>query len=256
MKLYYKEIGQGEPVLFLHGLFGMSDNWQTFAKRVADMGFRSILIDQRDHGRSPWTNEFNYGVLANDILELCDQSGLDKYSILGHSMGGKTAMSVAKHVESRIEKLIIVDVAPKRYLPGHEEIFAALHALPLTKAQNRNELYELLKIKLDDEMVVQFLMKNIQRDTDGQGFSLKFNVSLLEREYDNIIDDVYINEVITTKTLFCRGDRSPYILEKDYDKIHQIFQNAIIETIPEAGHWVQADQPDLLFNSVSEFLLS
>ena len=254
MKLYFKEIGEGKPILFLHGLFGMSDNWQSFAKRVADLGYKCILIDQRDHGRSPWTNEFNYEILAKDILELCDFLALDKYSILGHSMGGKTAMSIAKYAEDHLLKLIIVDIAPKRYRPGHDEIFKALHALPLLTAENRNELYEVLKTELDDEMVVQFLMKNIQRNAEGTGFSIKFNLELLEREYKNIIEDVFIEDRISTQTLFCRGELSPYILQEDFDKINQTFRHVKIETIPKAGHWIHADQPDLLFKSVAVFL--
>ncbi len=254
MQLNYKEIGEGKPIIILHGLFGMLDNWQTFGNNLAEFGFRVILIDQRDHGKSPWTSEFNYDVLANDIIDFAQSLELDSFFLLGHSMGGKTAMAVAKLRPDLIEKLIIVDVAPKQYRRGHDEIFAALRALDLYNSKSRTALYESLKIHLDEEMVIQFLLKNIQRNPETGGFSIKFNLDLLEKCYENIIDDIYIKEPILVDTLFCKGDRSRYIVESDEEKIYREFNHAQIVTIEQAGHWVHADQPEKLLDIVVDFI--
>ena len=254
MQLNYKEIGAGKPIIILHGLFGMLDNWQTFGNNLAEFSFRVIIIDQRDHGKSPWTSEFNYNVLANDIIDFAHSLDLDSFFLLGHSMGGKTAMAVAKLRPDLIRKLIIVDVAPKQYKRGHDEIFEALRALDLENTKSRTALYESLKMHLDEEMVIQFLLKNIQRNPETSGFSIKFNVNLLEKYYENIIDDIYIKEPIFIDTLFCRGDRSKYIVESDEEKIYKEFPHAQIVTIEESGHWVHADQPEKLLDIVVDFI--
>ncbi|HMP28638.1 MAG TPA: alpha/beta fold hydrolase [Saprospiraceae bacterium] len=254
MQLNYKTIGTGQPIIFLHGLFGMLDNWQTFGKKIADLGYQVILVDQRDHGRSPWTNDLNYTLLAQDIIAFANQIDLEQFILVGHSMGGKTAMKVTSLAPELVEKLVVIDVAPKKYKRGHDEIFKALKALHLETAQSRSELYEKLKIYLDDEMVIQFLLKNIQRNSEGDGFNIKFNIDLIEKKYDNIIDDIYLDFPISVSTLFCKGELSNYIIEEDFQIINTLFTNCNVQTIPQAGHWIHADQPDLLFKYISEFI--
>jgi esterase len=254
MQLNYKILGEGEPIIFLHGLFGMLDNWQTFGRQIAELGYKVILVDQRDHGKSPWTNEFNYQILADDIIEFADQLNLNNYVLVGHSMGGKTAMKVAQLAPESLIKLVIVDVAPKKYRRGHDNIFESLKSLDLENAKSRNDLYDGLKHQIDEEMVVQFLLKNIQRNSEGPGFSIKFNIDLLEQWYESIIDDVHLVKPVEVETLFCRGELSNYIMESDYQKIYEFFPNSHIETIKNAGHWLHAEQPDILFQVMKTFL--
>ncbi len=254
MKLNYKVIGEGFPIVILHGLFGMLDNWQTIGKKLADNGYMVFLLDQRDHGKSPFTNAFNYKILASDLAQFMEENWLYNAHIIGHSMGGKTAMQFCFDYESMVEKLIIVDVWNNKYKGGHEVIFKAINDINTETIENRDEIYTHLKNYNLDEGTVQFLLKNITRKKEG-GYEWKMNVPLLENSYQNILNAVGDDNQTTEKeTLFIRGGNSNYVLEEDFEKITKQFINAQFVTIPEAGHWVHADKPFELLNAILSFL--
>ncbi|MBK8393545.1 MAG: alpha/beta fold hydrolase [Saprospiraceae bacterium] len=155
-ELNYKTFGEGMPVIFLHGLFGMLDNWQTFAKKMADEGYMVFLLDQRDHGKSPHTEAFTYELLSEDLANFLNTQWIHKAIIIGHSMGGKTALTFTRDHEDVIEKLIVIDVAPKKYNGGHESIFQALLGIDLQSFDDRNEIYDHLKTQISDEGTLLF----------------------------------------------------------------------------------------------------
>ncbi len=253
MKLNHKVIGEGFPIVILHGLFGMLDNWQTIGKRLADNGYMVYLIDQRDHGKSPFTNEFSYQILADDLHDFMEENWLYKAHIMGHSMGGKTIMQFSFDHSDFIEKMVVVDVCNTAYKGGHEIIFQAIDEIDVANTNNRENVYNhLLQYKLD-EGTTQFLLKNLQRKKES-GYEWKMNVRLLKENYANILTSVgNVNDTTEAKTLFIRGENSDYIKEENYAAIHKQFTNAAITTIADAGHWVHADQPEKLLQEVLTF---
>jgi esterase len=254
MKLNHKIIGEGFPIVVLHGLFGMLDNWQSIGKKLAENGFMVYLIDQRDHGKSPFTNTFDYPTLANDLANFMEENWIYNAHIMGHSMGGKTAMQFCFDYPDMVSKMIVVDVWNKNYLGGHEIIFQAIEDIDVSIVENRDDIYQhLLKYNLD-EGTIQFLLKNIQRKKD-HGYEWKMNVPLLKSSYKNILNKVgEDNQKADKETLFIRGGNSEYILPENFPSIEFQFANSKIITIENAGHWVHADKPNELLEIVLKFL--
>ena len=252
MDLNFKSFGQGEPIIILHGLFGTLDNWQTIAKQLAEK-YWVFIIDQRNHGRSPHDPEMNYKVMADDLKHFMEEHWIHKAFVLGHSMGGKTAMQFAVDFPEMVEKLIVVDIGPFSKRGGHGFIFDALLSMNLDDIKSRKEADALLSEKIPEFGIRQFLLKNLARDKKG-GFSWKMNLPVLHKEYTEILADVDVNDPFDGETLFIRGAQSNYIDEKDFSDYKNIFPNAHLETIEKAGHWVHADRPNELLQAVTNFL--
>jgi esterase len=252
MKLHYRELGEGQPMVILHGLFGFSDNWQTHAKKLAEY-YRVILIDLRNHGHSPWSDDFSYQLMVDDLKELYDDLGLKKTILLGHSMGGKVAMLFAQQHEDLLEKLIVVDIGAKAYPMHHQHILAGMHAIDLDTIKVRSEAEAILKIHIDSEGVRQFLLKNLYWKEKGQ-LAWRMNLSVLEREMENILSSIPEQEVMLP-ALFIRGELSNYILDEDIDELEELFPDSELKTILGAGHWVHAEAPDEFIDTVLGFCL-
>ncbi len=253
MELHHKAFGQGPPLVILHGLFGMLDNWQTLGKRFAEH-FSVFLLDQRNHGRSPHAEEFNYPILAQDLLEFLEGQWIFKTHLLGHSLGGKTAMQFALDHPDRVERLVVVDIAPKRYPSGHEAIFQALEAVPLHEVRSRKEAEAFLAERIPEAGVRLFLLKNLRRQKDGS-FAWKMNLPVLHRHYEEVLAPVESDGPFQGPTLFVRGGRSQYLEPEDFDDIRRLFPAARFATIERAGHWVHADAPEDFYRIVLDFLL-
>ncbi len=253
MKLNYKVFGAGQPLIILHGLFGSLDNWQRIAKELSG-DFKVYIVDQRNHGRSPHAEEMNFEVMASDLLELMDDEGLGRAHILGHSMGGKTAMQFALSHPGRCDKLIVVDIAPKKYLPGHELIFKALFALEPSKISSRQEADRALSKMIDNGNIRLFLLKNLQRTPDGH-FQWKMNLPVLYKNYPRILEEIRSLYPFEHPALFIRSEHSGYILDEDIAKIKELFPRARIVTIKNTGHWVHAEAPREFTSLVRQFLL-
>ena len=252
MDLNYKAFGQGEPIIILHGLFGTLDNWQTVGKQLAEH-YSVFLIDQRNHGRSPHTDKIDYPSMAQDLYQFMETQWVYKAYIMGHSMGGKTAMQFALNHPDMVEKLIVVDIAPKAYKGGHQDIFDALTSLDLEKIESRSEADEILKAQIEDTGIRQFLLKNLTRNKEG-GYQWKMNLPILVQDYPKLLAEPHAETPFEKPSLFIRGGKSEYILEEDTVLIHELFPEASIKTVPEAGHWVHAEAPDHLMKLVTEFL--
>lgn len=252
MKLFHRVLGEGQPLLILHGLFGHSDNWQTHAKKLAEY-YQVILVDQRNHGHSDWSDEFSYELLADDLHELVASLDLRKILLLGHSMGGKTAMRYAQQHPETIEKLIIVDMGIKAYPPHHTDILEGLSKVDLDVVKTRGEVEQILLPYIPVDGTRQFLLKNLYWKEKGQ-LAWRMNIPVLEREMPAILAALPADKVLLP-TLFIRGERSNYILDEDFDALEDQFPDSTVITIANAGHWVHAEAPEAFVNSVLEFCL-
>ena len=254
MTLNYKTYGTGEPLIVLHGLFGTADNWQTLAKQWA-AHFTVFALDLRNHGRSPFGESHTYNDLTADIAEFMAQHNILRANLLGHSMGGKAAMHfVQKHPE-RIKKLLIADIAPRNYKTGHEGVFDALFAVDLSTNPSRSEVESTLKeYILNDNGTLQFLLKNLTRDTETNALVWKINIPVLHKHYYEIIGNIAIPNTIETPTLFLRGGNSKYINDVDWSYITDVFGDVRLATVPNAGHWLHAENPSGFSAAALDFL--
>ena len=254
MQLYHKTLGAGEPIVILHGLFGMLDNWQTLAKQLAE-NYLIYLVDQRNHGRSPRADTHGYPEMAEDLHDFLRAEGIPAATILGHSMGGKTAMQFALTYPEMTERLIVVDIAPKAYPGGHEGIIDALSELRPERFTGRGDAEAFLAPRIPELGVRQFLLKNLTRNKEG-GYRLKINLPVLAREYPRILADISPEPDATYDgpALFVRGGRSRYVADTDLPRIRTLFPQARLETVPGAGHWVHAQAPRELLTQLIDFL--
>ncbi|MCL5268021.1 MAG: alpha/beta fold hydrolase [Bacteroidetes bacterium] len=252
MKLHYRVTGHGHPLVILHGLFGSSDNWYTLSN-VFGRNFRVYAVDLRNHGRSPHSDVFDYKVMADDLNNLLIHEGVSSTFLLGHSMGGKTAMQFALTRPEKVDRLIVVDIGIKAYPPQHDRLFDALFALKLDLYKTRSELDAALSEYISDQAVRQLLLKNVARDDNG-GFKWKIDIPAIRRNYEMINGAVESSRQFESPTLFIRGGKSSYILDGDTEEIKSVFPNAEFVTVENTGHWVHAEAPGKFAEIVMEFL--
>ena len=252
MKLHFKKFGSGPPLIILHGVFGSSDNWKTLANHLMST-FEVYLVDQRNHGLSPHSDDFNYQVMTDDLKELLHDEKIEKCILLGHSMGGKTAMNFAVQYPEKIIKLIIVDIAPKGYPPHHENILKGVHSLTLHEINTRKEADDLLSVTINNAGIRQFILKNLSRNPEGL-FYWKINWKAIEDNMEAIGAPLSSYAVFPGEVLFIRGAQSDYILNEDEPLLKKHFPDADLMTIQKAGHWVHAEQPAQLLALINQFI--
>jgi esterase len=254
MKLFYRQQGDtGTPVIILHGLFGTSDNWLSIGKVLAQR-YRVFMIDQRNHGQSPHDNIFSYDSMAADLMEFITDHQIDSPVLIGHSMGGKTIMQFAMDYPTAFSKLIVVDIAPKYYPVHHHIILQGLFAIPLGQIKSRQEANEILARFEENEGVRQFLLKNLYRNTATGQFSWRINLPVIADNIHVVGEDLHKVHEIEQPTLFISGGNSNYIMPEDHRLIAETFPNVEFISIPNAGHWVQADQPRAFVDTVIDFV--
>ncbi len=251
MQLNFKKSGSGPPLVILHGLFGSLDNWFSIAKELVEH-YTLYLVDQRNHGDSPHSTEWNYGVMVEDLLELLDAEGLDSVYLMGHSMGGKTVMNFAVQYPERVSKLIVGDIAPRYYPIHHQVILEGLNALDLSQLQSRKEADDLLAPYIPELGIRQFLLKSLGRDANG--FAWKINLSVITQHIEEVGKALDEETVFEGPTLFLGGANSSYIQEKDLPDMKRHFPNCTWISIPNAGHWLHAEQPQAVVAAMRKFL--
>jgi esterase len=254
MKLFSRIYGEGRPLIILHGLFGMGDNWQTHAKNYADLGFEVHVLDQRNHGQTAHSDDFSYQLMADDLLEYLDDHGFEKACIIGHSMGGKVAMLFAAEHPEKVEKLLVVDIAPKAYPLHHQQYFAAMHKLDFSTLKSRSEADAVLEKYIDNVGVRQFLLKSLYWKEKGQ-LALRFNLKAIEANIAMVGEALFTEAEFNGDTLFINGGLSGYIKPEDEELILHHFPLAHIYTIQNAGHWVHAEAYEEFADISSSFLL-
>ncbi len=252
MHLFFKELGAGEPLVMLHGLFGSGDNWLGVAPRFAKQ-FRVLLPDLRNHGQSPHHPAMSYPLLAGDLAEWLDSQNIATVSLLGHSLGGKVVMQLALQFPARVKKLVVVDISPRAYPPDHEKIFRALLALDLSQCRSRRQMEDALAPELPDLTLRRFLLKNIGRRPDGSWF-WKMGLRELHENYPKLLEAVSGVTPFAKPALFLRGGKSGYLRAEDQALIHRLFPQAKIETVPGAGHWVHSEKPEEFVRLTIDFL--
>jgi esterase len=252
MQLHFQSFGQGPPLIILHGLFGSLENWHSISQNFAS-DFHVVALDQRNHGRSPHSAEMSYELMAEDLKEFIANQNLAPVNLIGHSMGGKTAILFALTYPKLAQKLIIVDIAPRAYSAHHREILNALSSLDLTSFKNRAEMEPQLAPSIPGLAVRRFLLKNVKRDQAGN-FYWQMNLAAIEANYARLSEAVSSHRPFEKPTLFIRGERSNYIREKDFPAIEKLFPQAEHRKIAGAGHWVHAESPEAFLRTVREFL--
>ncbi|MAX05800.1 MAG: alpha/beta hydrolase [Flavobacteriales bacterium] len=255
MKLYSKTYGdKGQNLIVIHGLFGMSDNWNTLGKQFSKY-CKVHLIDLRNHGRSPHAEDFNYDVMCEDVLEYMDDHNIKKPILLGHSLGGKVAIKFAFTHPDKIEKLIVADISPRKYNTDfHQDLLSTLYKLPLEDFKKREEIDNLLSGTYKDKGMRLFLLKNLYRK-ENKEFAWRFNIDVLLEKVSNIQEADFIEGVCEIATHFIRGGNSNYITPVDELIINKHFSDFSIATIDGAGHWIHAEQPEKFYNEVMGFCL-
>ena len=221
MKLFFRQFGEGKPFIILHGLFGLSDNWVSIAKVLAQ-NYRVIIPDLRNHGQSPHSPVFNYDAMTSDILELMDELGLEQAVILGHSMGGKVAMQFALQNPELTERLIVVDMSMRRFdgRQLHSDIIQAMMSIDFNTIESRIDVNRQLATTIHDERVRLFILKNLYRKTRYQ-LDWRLNLSDINQNIDYIFDGISSNTQYNGPALFIKGEKSDYILDSDIPKILQ-----------------------------------
>ena len=244
--LHSNIIGSGDDhFIILHGFLGMGDNWKTHAKNLSEKEYCVHLVDQRNHGRSFWSDKFDYDVMVNDLLQYLNHHGINQCVVLGHSMGGKTAMAFALNYPDRVQKLIIADIAPKYYAPHHQRILAGLSTLNLEEVSSRKAAAEHLKNFIPEAGTRQFLLKNLYWVSEGK-LGLRINVAVLKNAAEAIGAAIQSQKQYHQPTFFLYGENSNYINPMTDTEILKYFPKAEIIEIKGAGHWLHAEKP-LLF---------
>ncbi len=253
MKLHFRALGSGPPLVILHGLLGSLDNWVTVAQKLATH-FQVFLLDLRNHGQSPHADAFAYEDLVGDVQQFLSEHRIPATHLLGHSMGGKVAMRFAQLHEAVLNRLVVVDMSPREYPPQFDALLDAMHALRLTDFQRRDEVEQALAADVTDQRVRQFLLKNLGRGATGRLY-WKPNLGVIRAHYGAVRSRLPVVKAVARPTLFIRGGESDYVCDTDRQLIGEMFTNVSLEMIPGVGHWVHADAPEEFVGLVRDFLL-
>jgi len=253
MELYYQKLGDnGKIIIIIHGLFGSSDNWLSIGKALAET-YQVYLIDQRNHGKSPHSPLWNYPIMAEDLHEFIQSHQLNNPILLGHSMGGKTAMEFVFSYPDIAQKLIVADIAPKAYPLHHQQILAGLQAINFDTLQSRKEADELLATYISEYGIRAFLLKNLYKN-EQEKWAWRINLSVIVAQIANVGESFSTDKTYDAPSLFVRGALSNYIKDEDFEEIFRYFPAARIETMQEAGHWLHAEKPQAFLEIVRNFI--
>jgi esterase len=256
MKLFIRRFGQGFPVIILHGLLGLSDNWVSFGRRLA-ADFEVIIPDLRNHGQSPHSATFDYPALVEDLKEMIRNLGLKRFSLIGHSLGGKIAMFYALQCPEILEKLVVVDISLREYTDHklHDELIEAMLAVDFSIVRSRSGIDEQLKKKIRSERLRQFLLKSAYW-RDKEHLAWRIDLASVKKNLPEISGEISSQTEFLQPALFIRGGLSDYLSEDDTYPILKKFPRAMFETIENATHWVHADAPEEFYRRVKDFLNS
>jgi len=254
MKLFCRQFGSGPPMVILHGLFGISDNWVSIARTLGEQ-YAVYVPDLRNHGHSPHSPVFDFAVLEDDLLELTEEYSLENLVLMGHSLGGKTAMYFTLHHPQSIKKLIVVDIGLRKAPVNteHQMLIDAMRGVDFTRVLARSDVDRQLAARVHSLRLRQFLLKNVYW-RDDKTLDWRMDLQSINENLLNVFEGVEAPGFYTGPVLFIRGGRSDYLREEDLEELNNKFPGAVLKTIPEAGHWVHADAPGEFLEAVRAFL--
>jgi esterase len=253
MSLFFHQLGEGEPLILLHGLFGMSDNLMPIAREFA-RNYTVYVPDMPNHGRTEHSKSMDYGSMARDVVLLMDEQGIKQAHILGHSMGGKVAMTMARDYPQRVKSIIVADIAPVSYPPFHEKILKGLFTVLLHQASNRRQADQVLAEFVDDESVRRFLLKSLAAGAEGEAMNWRFNLEGISSDYHKLREGVPFEAPFAGPALFIKGQLSDYITREHEEAIRSCFPEFQFKMIQNAGHWLHAEKPAAFVKLVENFL--
>jgi esterase len=256
MKLFFRRFGKGNPLVILHGLFGLSDNWVTIGKRLSD-DFEVFIPDLRNHGQSPHSTVFDFPALVQDLIEFTEENNLKDMILVGHSLGGITAMHFALENSSCVKKIIVVDISLRKYrnYGDHQKLINAMLGVDFSRVHKRSDVERQLMSSIKNTRIRQFLLKNVYW-RDKVSLDWRLNLAALNENLPLINESVADDKQFRGPALFIRGELSDYLLNEDLDEICKKFPRAELATVPNASHWVHADAPEEFLKILSRFLLS
>jgi esterase len=252
--LRHSTSGEGPPVILMHGLFGSGGNLGALARSLATQ-FTVYSLDLPNHGRSEWLPDATLVNMADTVVAWMDSKGLNRVSLVGHSLGGKIAMEIALSSPQRVSSIVVADIAPVTYPPHHDAVFAALDAVVAARVSSRSEAQQVMSHHLHEEGVIQFLLMSLQRQDDGS-YDWRFNLEGIKRDYAAVRAEPDIDNVFSGPVLFVKGGDSDYILPEHRERVLALFPAAQIKIMPGCGHWLHAEQPELFNGIVGRFLAS
>jgi esterase len=257
--LFSTQLGtMGPRVVFLHGLFGQGKNWNTIAKALSESA-RITLVDLPNHGQSEWTDHFSYPEMAGQVAELLKAQGEgEQYTVVGHSMGGKVAMTLALLQPELVKRLCVVDISP---VPTHEfsefdTFIRGMHAIDLETLTDRRDADAQLAGYVSDPNIRGFLLQNLRRGhPGGNGWRWQLNLAMLGDNLDEMGDwpDLHAKPY-EDPVLWLAGDESPYIQPEYASAMRALFPRVQLVKIKEAGHWVHSEQPQAFIEIMRRFL--
>jgi esterase len=252
-ELHFSTLSSGKPLVVLHGLFGSGKNWQSQARQFANQ-FKVFTVDLRNHGQSFHADEMNYSIMAEDVAQLLYRLELSACDILGHSMGGKVAMTLALQNPDLVARLIVADIAPVTYFHHYDDLIDPLLALPLETIDSRAQADQLLRQNIPEDQLRAFLLQNLVRESTGWRWRVNWSVIQRDMEWLTGFGNLPQDWLIDLPVLFIRGANSDYVSETEIAVIEQHFSNYRLETIEAAGHWLHAEKPGTFNRLVLEFL--
>jgi esterase len=251
LNLYFRKIGEGAAIVFLHGVFGSSDNLFTVSKQIAEAGFTVYTVDARNHGLSERNEDFNYEVMAEDLHDFLLENNILNPVIVGHSMGGKTVLKYSQTF-TNFSKLVVVDIAPRFYPTHHDHILRGLAAIDTSVLESRKDAEEIFGKYVSDFGEKQFILKNLYR-TEAGGFDWRINVPVISENIYLIGEEIELNQPVHKPLLLIRGSESSYVSDQDFKTVLDKYKNASLVTIEGANHWIHASKPKEFVETVIEF---
>lgn len=254
MKLFYRHFGEGQPLIILHGLFGISDNWVSIARRLGE-NYEVFVLDQRNHGQSPHSDTFNYYAMMDDLLEFMDDHQIVNPIVIGHSMGGKVAMTFALEHSQKVHRLIIVDMSTRKYQARqqHMDIMEAMKAVNFDQVHSRDDIEKQVSKVIKSRRIKLFVMKNLYRINQDR-YAWRLNIKGIDTNMENVFEAIESPYTYDKPALFIKGGLSDYIMDEDHQLILKNFPKAEFTTIEGASHWVHAEKPKELCAVLSKFL--
>lgn len=253
MNLFFHELGDGEPLILLHGMFGMADNLMPIAREFAQ-NYKVYVPDLRNHGRSPWHEQMSFSIMAGDVVRLMEQQGIRKAHIMGHSLGGKVAMAIALEQPQWVKSLIVADISPCSYPPHHEQIIKGLKNVAQMDISSRRQADSVLSNFVEEEDVRRFLLKSLFKNEETELMQWRFNLNAVAANYHKLRESMIWDLPFEGDTLFIKAELSDYISREHEEPIRAAFPNFQFKMIQNVGHWLHAEKPDAFVKVVTRFL--